>query len=281
MCTEEEVLGLLQTTNTSKSGGPDKISGRMLKSTALSIAAPVSKLFNLSLLSGIFPAKWKLSSIVPIPKSADKGNLKNYRPILLLPLLSKLLEKHICGLLSDFLQSSTLIHDSQRGFQRSKSSTTALLDTTHNWFQLLESGSDIGAVFFDFRKAFDSVPHRALIKKLENIGKNPLLLRWIQSYLTGRSQQVLVDGETSDPLPVLSGVPQGSVIGPLLFLIYIDGIKTTSLSAESHLTLFANDMLLYRPIVNAADFSSLQKDIDSISDWVDRNHMQFNVQKCK
>ena len=90
-----------------------------------------------------------------------------------------------------------------------------------------------------------------------------------------------MDGETSDPLPVLSGVPQGSVIGPLLYLIYVDGIKTTSLSAESHLTLFADDMLLYRPIANAADFSSLQKDIDSISDWVDRNHVQFNVQQCK
>ena len=126
LCIEEEVLGLLQKINISKSGGPDKISGRTLKSTALSTVEPVSKLFNLSLSSGVIPAKLKLFSIVPIPKSADKGNPKNYHPTSLLPLLSKLLEKHICGLLSDFLQSSTPIYDSQWGFQRSKSTTTAL-----------------------------------------------------------------------------------------------------------------------------------------------------------
>ena len=242
----------------------------------------VTKLFNLSISSGTFPTKWKLSSVVPIHKSSDKGSSKNYRPISLLPILSKLLEKHVYGLLSKHLQLSEPIYDSQFGFQQGKSTTTALLETTHNWLQLLESGSDVGAIFFDFKKAFDSVPHRALIDKLKGINLNPLLLHWIQSYLSGRSQQVLVNGEKSDPLPVLSGVPQGSVIGPLLFLIYIDGIKTTPLSGESHLTLYADDMLLlYRPITSIADFALLQQDIDSISDWVDKNYLQFNVQKCK
>ena len=125
------------------------------------------------------------------------------------------------------------------------------------------------------------MPHRTLMDKLKVINLNPLLLRWIQSYLSGRSQQVLVNGEKSDPLPVLSGVPQGSIIGPLLFLIYIEGIKTTSLSGESHLTLYADDMLLYRPITSMADYALLQQDIDNISNWVDKNYLQFNVQKCK
>ena len=107
-----------------------------------------------------------------------------------------------------------------------------------------------GQCFFDFKKAFDSVPHRALVDKLKHINLNPVLLRWILSYLSGRRQQVVVNGETSEQLPVLSGVPQGSVIGPLLFLIYIDRIKTLPLSDESHLTLYADDMLLYRPITS-------------------------------
>ena len=115
LCTAEEVLDLLQTINISKSSGPDRISGRMLKATALSIAAPVT---NLSISTGTFPTKWKLSSIVPIPKSSDKGSPKNYHPISLLPLLSKPLEKHICGLLSEHLQSSEPIHDSQWDFQQ-------------------------------------------------------------------------------------------------------------------------------------------------------------------
>ena len=117
------------------------------------------------------------------------------------PILSKLLEKHICGLLAGQLQSSEPINESQFGFQQGKSTTTALLETTHNWLNLLESGRDVGAVFFDFKKAFDSVPHRALVDKLKHINLNPVLLRWILSYLSGRRQQVVVNGETSDQLP--------------------------------------------------------------------------------
>ena len=136
-------------------------------------------------------------------------------------------------------------------------------------------------MFFDFRKAFDSVPHRSLLRKLEDINLHPLLLRWIHSYLSGRTQKVVVNGATSNSLPVYSGVLQGSVIGPLLFLIYIDGIKSLLLSRDSYLTLFADDMLLYRPISCQYDFYLLQQDVNKISDWVDCNYLQFNVQKCK
>lgn len=136
-------------------------------------------------------------------------------------------------------------------------------------------------MFFDFRKVFDSMPHCSLLNKLEDINLHPLLLSWIHSYLSGRTQKVVVNGVTSNPLPVNSGVPQGSVIGPLLFLIYIDGIKSLLLSRDSHLTLFADDMLLYRPLSCQSDFSLLQQDINNVSGWVDCNYLQFNVQKCK
>ena len=245
LCTEDDVLGLLQSIDVSKASGQDRISGRMLKATAASIAAPITKLFNMSILAGCFPTTWKRSNIVPIPKSGDKGNPANYRPISLLPVLSKLLEKHIANLLLQQLTEARSIFATQWGFQCGKSTVTALLETTHNWFEMLEKGNEVGAVFFDFRKAFDSVPHRALLEKLENLQVNHILIKWIHSYLTDRKQQVVVNGSSSNPLPVLSGVPQGSVLGPLLFLTYIDGISSITLSPGSHLTLYADDMLLY------------------------------------
>ena len=121
----------------------------MLKATTVSIAAPVPNYLIYLISSGTFPTKWKLSSVVPIPKSSDKGSPKNYRPISLLPILSQHLEKHVYGLLPKL---SEPIYDSQFGFQQEKSTTTALLETTHNWLQLLESGRDVGAIFFDFKK---------------------------------------------------------------------------------------------------------------------------------
>ena len=163
---------------------------------------------------------------------------------------------------------SKIATDSQWGFQRGKSTVTTLLETTHNWFEILERGREVGAVFFDFRKAFDSVPHCALLEKLENLQVNSLLVKSIRSYLSGRKQQVGVNGSSSDALPVLSGVPQGSVVGPLLFLIYIDEIKSITLSPGSHLTLYADDMLFYRPITNSADYALLQEDINRLSMWV-------------
>ena len=139
----------------------------------------------------------------------------------------------------------------------------------------------MGAIFFDFKKAFDSVPHRALLQKLEDLGVNSYLLQWIQSYLTNCKQRVVVNGATSLPTDVLSGVPQGSVIGPLLFLIYVNDVCSVDLSSDCRLTMYADDILMFKPIKCTEDYMVFQKDINSISDWVNINHLQFNVQKCK
>ena len=274
-------LDLLHKIDASKASGQDQISGRMLKATAANIAAPVTKLFNKSISTGCFLTKWKQSNIVPIPKGGDKSDATNYRPISLLPVLSKLLERHVADQLMQHLMVTQPSFASQWGFQCGKSTVTATLETTHNWFEMLEYGNEVGAVFFDFQKAFDSVPHRALIRKLEDLQVDYVLVKWIHSYLSGRKQQVVVNGSTSYAVPVLSGVPQGSVLGPLLFLLYIDGITNVTLSPNSHLTLYADDMLLYRPIANCADYANLQEDINRISEWVEANYLQFNTQKCK
>ena len=126
---------------------------------------------------------------------------------------------------------------------------TALLETTHNWFQFMDTGKEVGwSSFFDLQKAFDSVPHHALVDKLRDLQLNEFILKWICGYLAQRKQRVVVNSQTSETLPVLSGVPQGSVIGPLLFLIYIDGVMGVPLSEGSQLTVYADDILLYRLI---------------------------------
>ena len=144
----------------------------------------------------------------------------------------------------------------------------------------INEGIEICAVFFDLQKAFDTIPHHPLICKLEELGVDHYLLRWISNYLSERKQQVVVDGAISNKLSVISGVPRGSVLGPLLFLIYIDGVELVTLSDET-IVLYADDMVLYRPIYTYEDYWLLQQDINAIATWITDNYLQFNTSKCK
>ena len=281
LCTVEEVKLNLENLDVSKSNGPDGISARMLKGVAANIAPSVTKLFNISLTSGCFPVLWKSLNVVPIPKCNDLTNPNNYRPISLLPILSKVLEHHVCSLLTEHLSFTVPISEEQWGFQNKKSTALALLSATHDWFQSIDNGVDICAVFFDLKKAFDTVPHRILIEKLKTFAFSPSLIRWICGYLTGRSQRVVVNGATSLSAPVISGVPQGSVLGPLLFLIYIDSITRVGLSTGAKLILYEDDILLYKQMKCLEDYNELQHDIDLLHHWTAENFLKFNVSKCK
>ena len=178
----------------------------------------------------------------------------NFRPISILSIISKVLERVVYQYIFQHLCLTSPISPKQWGFLPGRSTTSALLSVIHNWLQQLDLGFDVCTVYFDLRKAFDSVPHRPLLQKLLDIQLNPYLVQWVSSYLTNRSQKVVVDGTSSPTLPVLSGVPQGSVLGPLLFLIFINDV-TTQVSEDSFLSLFADDMALYRIIRSTADFS--------------------------
>ena len=281
MCTEEEVLEMLASLDASKASGPDGISAKMLKGTAYSITPSLTKLFNLSISTGVFPEAWKVSSIVPIPKASDRANPTNYRPISLLAVISKMLERHFHSLISSYLSENHPLANIQWGFQAGKSTVAALIATTHDWLTQLEVGRDIGSIFFDLKKAFDTVPHKALLDKLQQLNVSPFILRWVRSYLTARHQKVVIGGEDSDTIPVISGVPQGSVLGPLLFLIYIDDVARVPLSEGTSLVLYADDMLLYRAINTPEDFAILQEDINTVNNWVKTNYLNFNVSKCK
>jgi len=170
------------------------------------------------------------------------------------------------------------LSDHQWGFRPGKSTTHALLSATNEWFKILDDGADVGAIFFDLSKAFDSVPHKALLEKLKDIGLNRLLLKWITDYLTNRKQQVVVNGEKSEELPVLSGVPQGSVLGPLLFLIYINDIDDIPLSPGTKLVIYADDVLLYK---NLSDQQLIMCSCKKMLMQSTINHLKFNPTKCK
>ena len=214
LCTVEEVIYLLSTIDPSKASGPDRISARMLRSTASSIAPAITKLFNFSLILGKLPKEWKVAQVTPIPKSSLTTDPAKYRPVSLLSILSKLLEKHIQSVILEHLEVHSPISEHQWGFVKGRSTTGTLLSATHSWQEALESGVDVCAVFLDLKKAFDKVPHSLLLQKLESLNINLHLLNWIQDYLCNRSQYVVVNGESSTSAPVESGVPQGSVLGP-------------------------------------------------------------------
>ena len=282
LCTEEEVFDLLLALDTNKSNGPDGISAHMLRGVACGLTPVLVKLFNLSITSCSLPSSWKTSRVVPIPKgSCTSPSPSNYRPISLLSITSKLLEKIIYSRITTFLDSSYPLAANQWGFLPGRSTTHALLSAVHDWLSSMEDGHEMGAVFFDLTKAFDSVPHRQLISKLRAIGLDDYLVSWITSYLTYRNQSVVLHGETSDLLPVTSGVPQGSVLGPLLFLLYVNDVNDVALSEGTKLILYADDILLYRRIYTEKDYAVLQQDVDSLGVWSLLNHLSFNPVKCK
>ena len=183
---------MLKLLDISKSSGPDGISARMLKATANVIAPSITALFNLSIQCNKPPREWKKSHVVPIPKrKSNVPTQADFRPISLLPILSKMLEKHFYRLISNHISQYSPLSNTQWDFQPGKSTVQALLVTIDNWLQCLERGSDIGAVFFDFKKAFDSVPHIPLITKLKQLNLEPNIVSWVRNYLSDRSQCLL------------------------------------------------------------------------------------------
>ena len=251
----------------------------MLKETASIIAPSLSKLFNHSFSQGCSPACWKLANVIPVPKPGSlNSSPSGYRPISLLSIISKVLEIHVYLFVYDYLSEHYPI---ARGFQPGKSCTTTLLTTTCDWYKAMENGKDVATVFFDFQKAFDSVPHEPLISKLHHTGLHHHIVKWVQCYLSCRSQRVVVNGSESDVVKVISGVPQGSVLNPLLFLIYVNDLCNITLSHGSKVTMYADNLVLYKVIDTESALFCLQEDINNIVQWARSNLMTLNYSKCK
>ena len=273
----EKQLSLL---NISKSTGLDGISAKYLKLAAPVIKFPLTFLLNLSITTGVFPSCLKVSKVTPLFKSGSKSDKNNYRPISVLPVLSSIFERHVKNCLVGFLETYDLIYKRQSGFRRQHSCQTALSKIIDDWSTYINLSEYVGTVFLDLSKAFDLVSHTILLKKLAMYKFSSLTLSWFESYLSSRTQQVSISGKLSQAKSVSAGVPQGSVLGPVLFILYVNDMFLHTNSCV--LDMFADDTTLSTHSKSFAKITQdLNLDIENISNWCHKNHMVINASKTK
>ena len=275
---EDAIIKALDKMKVDKSPGPDGIAPRVLKEAKYQICKPLSILFNKSLNSGKVPSDWKLANVTPIQKKGDKSLPGNYRPISLTSVVCKLMETLIRDKLVSFLDDNNLIKNSQHGFRNKRSCLTNLLDFFNDVFNMYDETKAVDIIYLDFQKAFDTVPHKRLIIKLKSHGVAGKTLRWLEDWLSHRKQRVVINGKSSAWRDVISGVPQGSVLGPVLFIIYVNDIDE---GLACKLSKFADDTKIMNKVITTADKMQLQSDLDRLVTWSDKWLMKFNVDKCK
>ena len=277
----EEIISLVRKINPNKATGSDGISGKMLLLCDDSVSIPLQIIYSNILSTSIYPDMWKLANVTPIFKKGDKQLINNYRPISLLPICDKILEKLIFNQLYSYLHNNNLITKNQSGFRPGDSTTNQLLfliDEIHQAFDCTLS-VEVKSVFLDISKAFDKVWHEGLVFKLEQNGISGSLLKLFQNYLNNRNQRVVLNGSFSEFSNIESGVPQGSILGPLLFLININDLEK---NIKSDIKCFADDTMLFS-IVNDPHISAseLNHDLDVINKWAYQWKLEFNPDPLK
>ena len=276
--TPELVAKKIKAMKDNKSLGVDGIPPKLLMETVEQISIPLARVFNLSLKEGVVPFEWKESNIIPLFKKGSRNKSENYRPVSLTSVICKLLERLIKDHMVEFLVKHKLLNSSQHGFLKARSCLTNMLCFLEEITKWIDVGSPVDIIYLDFQKALDKVPHQRLLLKLKAHGIGDSITDWIEQWLTDRRQRVVVDGEVSNWKSVLSGVPQGSVLGPILFLIYINDLDD---SITSNVLKFADDTKLFRKVNTDGDKQHLQNDLDRLVKWSEKWQMLLNFGKCK
>ena len=276
-----DILNIITNLDSNKAHGYDNISVRLIKICGISICRPLEIIFSNCISQGVFPDYWKRANVVPVHKKNEKYLVKNYRPISLLPIFSKIFERLIFNSLYNYLISNNLLSTHQSGFKPGDSCTNQLLSITH----LINSSFDnhesleVRGVFLDMSKAFDRVWHEGLIYKLKTLGITGKFLMLLESFLSDRKQRVVINGQNSDWLQINAGVPQGSILGPLLFLVYVNDLPR---NLKSTVKLYAYDVSLFsvveNPIISADE---LNHDLRKISEWAYNWKMSFHPDRLK
>ena len=273
------VLKQLQSLDRTKGAGPDGLSSALLKFLANFIYKPLSLIYQYSLDTGAAPDDWKLANVIPIHKKSSRSNPLNYRPISMTCIASKILEHILCHDINNFLDDNNLLVECQHGFRKKHGCDTQLLTTVTDLVEAYDQNIPVDLAVLDFSKAFDVVSHPKLLLKMKAIGIHSSTCNWISDWLSNRLLTVTVNGAQSSLHRVTSGVPQGSVLGPLLFLLYINDMP--SCVHFCNLRLFADDSLAFHRIQSQVDVDHMQSDLDRLIEWANTWQMKFNVDKCE
>jgi hypothetical protein len=274
----EKVRAALIESKNSNSCGPDGCPSMILKHYP-ELCIPLSTIFNMSMKQQLVPNAWKLANVIPIYKGkGSRLDVENYRPISLTNVFCKLMEKLISKKIINFLDTNNLLSSAQSGFRSSRSTLSQLLLAQAQLVDCINKRTCVDSVYTDMSKAFDSLSHKKLIVKLRAYGINSFVCQWIQAFLSNRRQRVVVNSGMSDWLQCTSGVPQGSVLGSLLFNIYINDLPDCV--HHSNIYLYADDAKMFKSINCRLDCLLFQQDIDSISAWCTLWQLKLNILKC-
>ena len=275
--TIEEVNKIISDLKTCAPGW-DHIPSKLLKENTEIISPTLTHLINISFLSGIFPDELKLASLVPIYKAGDSEILGNYRPVSLLSTLSKVFERSFYTRLSSFLEEQKILYENQFGFRKRHSTYMANLILMNKVISSIEKNEFTIGVYLDFSKAFDTVNHSILLKKLEHYGIRGLSNNWIEDYLSNRKQFAVINGIKSKTRTIKTGVPQGSILGPLLFLLYINDMEMVSEKLQT--IIFADDTNIFLSGPNIKDLTHiLNTELTTLAEWLTRNRLSLNIKK--
>ena len=274
---KERVLKVINSLKINKSPGIDKIHPRVLKEIGEIMCHPITMVYKKSVEESKLPSQWKDAEITPIYKKEARNLPKNYRPVSLTSIICKIIEKLIVEDIINHIKTNKMNCQEQHGFTANKSTVTNLLEALNVITEAQMHGLPVDLLFLDYQKAFDTVPHQRLIRQIESFGIEGLALKWIKDFLSNRRQRVRVNDSISSWKPVISGIPQGSILGPILFTLYVNDIPS---QLQSIISMYADDTKLFSTLLSGDAVNTLIIDLKTLEEWSEKFQMRFHPDKC-